>query len=103
MEAVLGIVRGGRVEFETPNPIPEGTRVRVEPAAHELDDWGAENEWPETPEGIEAMIAELRAIEPAVLTPDEQADLQAFRRRAVNGEPGQGADAELRRTGPWNL
>jgi hypothetical protein len=84
MSALMGVVRDGRVEFEAPNPLPDGTRVRVEPAAGEHDDWGVENEWPETPEGIEAMIAELRAIEPAVLTPAEQADLQAF--RAASGQ-----------------
>ncbi len=81
MSAITGIVRSGHVELDGPVPFPDGTRVKVLPADDASDDDDA-YEWPTTPEGIEAMIRELQAIEPAVLTPAEEADIAA-RRRAM--------------------
>lgn len=79
METITGIIRGGHVELDGPAPFPDGTRVRIQPAAGESEDAEA-HEWPTTQEGIEAMIRELQAIEPAVLTAEEEAEITAWRR-----------------------
>jgi hypothetical protein len=78
MSVLTGVIRDGRVELDTPAPLPNGTRVRVEPETADADDYEHEP-WPTTPEGIEVMLRELDAIEPAILTPQEQADIAAFR------------------------
>ncbi|HKB03445.1 MAG TPA: hypothetical protein VKD90_14575 [Gemmataceae bacterium] len=81
MGMITGIVRGDHVELDGPTPFPDGTRVRIQPA-EETSENDEQYEWPTTPEGIEAMIRELQAIEPAVLTPEEEAAIAA-RRKAM--------------------
>ena len=79
MSILTGVIHEGRVELDAPAPLPNGTRVHVKPDPSEADDWDQEP-WPTTPDGIEAMLRELAAIEPAVLTPEEEADFAAWRR-----------------------
>jgi hypothetical protein len=81
MGVITGIVRGGHVELDCPAPFPDGTRVRIQPADETFED-DEQHDWPTTPEGIEAMIRELQAIEPAVLTAEEEAAIAA-RRQAM--------------------
>jgi hypothetical protein len=76
--ALTGVIRDGRVELDAPARLPNGTRVRVEPDASQSEEYEQEP-WPTTPEGIEAMLQELDAIEPAILTPKEQAEIAEFR------------------------
>jgi hypothetical protein len=78
MNVVTGIVRDGHVELDSPTAFPNGTRVRVQLDHDELED-EEQHPWPTTMEGIEAMLRELDAIEPAILTPEEQADIARFR------------------------
>ena len=79
MTAVLtGVIREGRVELDAPAPLPNGTRVRIEPECTDEED-SDHHPWPTTPEGIEIMLRELDAIEPAVLTPQEQIEIAEFR------------------------
>ena len=78
MSVLTGVIRDGRVELDVPAPLPNGTRVRVEPETADSDDF-EQQPWPTTPEGIEAMLRELDAIEPAVLTAEEQADIAKSR------------------------
>jgi hypothetical protein len=77
MNTILGVVKNGRVEVDTPPDWPDGTPVRVELglSGHaEYDD-----EMPETPEEIEERIRRLEAIEP-VMTPEEDAAWETERR-----------------------
>ena len=70
MSVLAGVIRAGRVEFDGPVFLPEGTRVRVEP--EDDDGFRDDDDWPTTPEGIEELIREMEAIEPVVLTPEEE-------------------------------
>jgi hypothetical protein len=79
MNTITGIVLNGRVELDAPSAFPNGTRVRVRPDVEQEED-DEQHEWPTTPEGIEAMIRELEAIEPAILTPEEEAQIAASRK-----------------------
>jgi hypothetical protein len=78
MGAMLGVVRGGRVEFDTPAPLPDGTRVRVEPADAD-EGFIREEDWPTTPEGIEDLVRRMEAIEPLIFTPEEEKQIDAAR------------------------
>jgi len=77
--ALTGIIRDGRVELDLPGALPNGTRVRIQPELED-NDCDEQHPWPTTMEGIEAMIEELRAIEPAVPTPNEEATIIANRK-----------------------
>jgi hypothetical protein len=84
MEAMLGVIRGGRVELDTPARLPDGTRVRVEPADGDQG-FIREEDWPTTPEGIEALVRRMEGMEPLIFTPDEErriADARAAVREA---------------------
>jgi hypothetical protein len=78
MDAMLGVIRGGRVEFDTPVRLPDGTRVRVEPADKD-DGFIREEDWPTTHEAIEALIRRMETFEPVILTPDDEARIAAAR------------------------
>src|SRR5437899_2884379 len=78
MDTILGVIRGGRVEFDTPTRLPDGTRVRVEPADEE-EGFIREEDWPTTPEGIEELIRRMENIEPIILTPEDEARIAAAR------------------------
>lgn len=78
MKTMLGVIRGGRVELDTPTRLPDGTRVRVEPA-DQNDGFMREEDWPTTPEGIEELVRRMEAIEPLILTPEDEARIAAAR------------------------
>ena len=75
MNAILGVVKNGRIEIEAPLDWPEGSPVRVELGlnARSLYD----DEKPETPEEIEEWIRRFREIEPIEMTAEEEAAWKA--------------------------
>jgi hypothetical protein len=78
MNAILSVVKNGRVEVDAPPDWPEGTPVRVELGFNgraEIDD-----EYPETPEEIEEWIPRFREIEPIEMTPEEEAAWETDRK-----------------------
>jgi hypothetical protein len=77
MNAILSVVKNGRVEVDAPPDWPEGSLVHVELGVSgraKLDEVR-----PQTPEEIEEKIRRLEAIEP-LMTPEEEAAWQADRR-----------------------
>ncbi len=74
MNAILGVVKNGRVEVDAPPDWPEGSPVRVELG---LNGKATDDEQPETPEEIEEWIRRFREIEPIELTPEEEAAWEA--------------------------
>ena len=78
MSALMGVIREGRVELEAPATFPDGTRVRVE-EAEESDGFIREEDWPTTPEGIEALIQKMKDTEPVILTPEDEVRIAAAR------------------------
>jgi hypothetical protein len=75
MNAILSVVKNGRIEVDAPPDWPEGSLVHVELGANEM----LEDERPQTPEEIEERIRRLEAIEPA-MTPEQEADWEAERK-----------------------
>ena len=80
--AIPGTVHDGHIVLETPVDWPEGTKVEVTLVTPARPRYGmTEDEWPTDPEGIARLIAEIDAIEPLVFTPEEEADLAAWRQK----------------------
>ncbi len=80
MERFDATVQRGQFILDTPVHLPDGTRVTldmVSPVVESFED--AERDWPTTQQGIERMIRELEAIEPAVITPEEEREIASFR------------------------
>lgn len=88
--SATGVFQNGRVELSTPPGWADGMKVVVTPvtvsrADGESDATAAsfqmmrEEDWPTTPEGIAALLASWRELEPLEFTPEEAADLKAAR------------------------
>jgi hypothetical protein len=77
MDAIYGTFQGGHVLLDEPVNWPEGSRVMI---ARATKCKGlTEEEWPETKEGISALLANLDAIEPLEFSPEEEAEIAAAR------------------------
>lgn len=78
---VTGTYQCGQIELDSSTDWPIGCKVVVEPI-----DPHADNDLEETPEKIEAWIAEFESIPPWNMTPEEarwQADRAAIRRHTL--------------------
>jgi hypothetical protein len=75
MNAILGMVKNGRIEVDAPPDWPEGSPVRVELGMNAQAKY--DDERPETHEEIEARIRRFREIEPIEMTPEEEAAWKA--------------------------
>lgn len=78
MATIYGTVTNGRIDVPAPAEWAEGTNVRIE-AADESVVGMREEDWPTTPEAIEAWCAWLDGLEPLILTPDDEARIRAAR------------------------
>jgi hypothetical protein len=79
MSTIRGTIQDGQVVLPTPADLPNGTPVRVVSEADEYVGIGMrEEDWPTTPEGIEALAAKMDQIQP-FLTPEEEAEWQEAR------------------------
>ncbi len=77
MNAILSVVKNGRIEVDAPPDWPDGAAVRVELGVNGQANY--DDERPETPEEIEAWIRWFHSLEPIVMTPEEEAAWQAGR------------------------
>ena len=75
MNAILGMVKNGRVEVDAPPDWPEGSPVRVELGLNGQARY--DDERPETPEEIEEWIRRFRELEPIEMTSEERAAWEA--------------------------
>jgi len=77
MGAVLGIVRGGRIELDEPLDLPDGTAINI-PRSKGLSN----DDLPMTQEEIERTLAAMQANrQPLDLPPDVTADLDEWERK----------------------
>lgn len=81
-ETVPGTFHEGRIVLEAPVDWPEGTKVEVVSVTSGRPTFGlTEDEWPKTPEEIEAWLRWYDSLEPLEFTPEEEADLDAWRQK----------------------
>jgi hypothetical protein len=79
---VPGTIREGQVVLETPVDWPEGAKVEVTLVRVGRPPLGmTEEEWPDTPEAIEQWLRWYDSLEPLVFTPEEEADIAAWRQK----------------------
>jgi hypothetical protein len=78
MHAIKGTFIGGQIVLGEPTDWPDGTPVVIEPVADTACGM-SEKDWQDTPEAIEAWLRWYDALEPLVLTPEEEAHWQAAR------------------------
>src|ERR1700683_2805176 len=78
MNAILSMVKNGRVEVDVPPDWPDWTPGRVELGLNGQTKY--DDERPETPEEIEEWIRRFREIEPIEMTPEEEAGWAADRK-----------------------
>jgi len=78
MSVIAGTVRNGVVVPSRALDVADGTPAEIHLA--EREQLGMrEEDWPDTPEGREALIAAWEAEPAPALTPEEEADLDRFR------------------------
>ncbi len=81
MNPVKGTVRGGRLEVAVPPDWPDGTEVIVQPILQEDSFDVREEDWSNTPEAIADWLKWYDSLEPLTLTPEEEADAEAWMRK----------------------
>jgi hypothetical protein len=79
MTSIKAVVRDGRIETREPIDLPDGTELTIP-----LPDCGMplglrDDEWPNTPEAIEAWIRWYDSLEPLEFAPSERAAWEAAR------------------------
>lgn len=76
-----GTWKDGRVVLDEPVHWPEGVRLQVSVLGpKEAGPGHTEAEWPETPEEIAEFLVRMDQIEPLEMTPDEEANRDAWRK-----------------------
>ena len=81
MSTVKATWKNGQVQLDQPVDWPEGRRLVVAADSGEDIDFMTEEEQSDDPEAIERWIAELRALPAPTMTPEEEADLMAWRKK----------------------
>ena len=81
MSAVRGKYVNGAVVLETLADWPDGTEVIVEPLPNGESIGLRDEDWPTTSEGIAELLARMDRVEPLELTPEEEADIAAWRQK----------------------
>jgi hypothetical protein len=65
MSALQGTVINGQIVLDTPDVLPEGTRVEILPMEESRPTLGMrEEDWPTTPDGIAALLVRMDQVEP---------------------------------------
>jgi hypothetical protein len=81
MDTITGTWINGRIVPDTTPDWPEGTRVEIEPAPKDAPEIGMrEEDWDDSPEGIEAWLRWYYSLEPLEFTPEEEARMAEWRR-----------------------
>lgn len=87
MNEISGTFRDGHVELNAAVDWPEGTPVTVqaqslpsaaEPADDWRDNWGVDDDWPDTPENRAEILRRIDAVEPLKMSPEEEAEWHAM-------------------------
>jgi hypothetical protein len=81
MDAIRGTWKNGQVVLDGPVDWPDGRRLLVEAEPSQETIGIPDEDWSNTPEGIEAWLRWYESLEPLVFTPQEEADLAAWRQK----------------------
>lgn len=79
MTTIRTIVQDRRIEIPAPDDLADGTEVVIELTPASEKTGVDEDEWDDSPEGIERWIKAVNALEPLILTEQEVAAIEADR------------------------
>jgi hypothetical protein len=81
MILLRGTIQNGQVVLPRPADLPDGTEVTV--LTHDpAESLGiADEEWPTDTEGIARLLARMERVEPFDMTAEEEAEVEAWRRK----------------------
>jgi hypothetical protein len=81
VDAIRATWKNGQIIPDEPVDWPEGCRLLVEPnpAQDETSETSADD-WSDSPEAIADWLAWYDSLEPLIFTPEEQTNLEAWRR-----------------------
>ena len=79
MTIIRTVVHQRRIEIPAPDDMADGTEVVVELTPATETTGIDESDWDDSPEGIEAWIKAVNALEPFIFTEAELAELEADR------------------------
>jgi len=97
MTTHMTTVRAGRIKFDEPSDLPDGSQVEVtlRPTVSEFTDFGmTEEEQDTSPEAIERWIAALETIPAPVMTDEEWASWNTRRKEDREWEFVRAKDRE---------
>lgn len=80
MDAIRATVRNGKLETPEPVDLPDGTELVFVPADRSQTHDEIDGVWDDSPEGIEAWIAQLHSLRPLIFTAEERAEWEKAKR-----------------------
>jgi len=81
MNGIEATYKNGQIVPDGPIDWPEGCRLRIEPVSPAQGSETPSRDEEETPEQIEEWLRWYHALEPLEFTPEEEADLAAWRQK----------------------
>ena len=81
MILLKGTIQNGQVVLPQPADLPDGTEVTVWTHGVCKGLGIPDDEWPTDPEGIARLLARMDRVEPFDMTPEEEADVAAWRQK----------------------
>jgi hypothetical protein len=79
---ITGTWKDGQVILDEPADWPEGCKLQVAPIGRPSDQIGIpDDQWPKDLQGIAELLKRVDQIEPFEMTPEEEADWLAWRRK----------------------
>ncbi len=79
MSTLKAFVRGRRLDLEVPADWPDGMEVEIHPIRDEAP---SDDHRPMSPEEIARLLTAMEKIEPFEMTPQEEAEIEAGRKRS---------------------
>jgi hypothetical protein len=76
-----GTIRNGQVVVDEPINLPDGSEVTITGCADSKFLGEEDNDRPPTPEEIARVLAAMEKVQPFEMTPEEEAEIEAHRRR----------------------
>ena len=82
MDTIRATWKGGKIIPDGPVDWPEGCRLLIEPDLSQDEPIGLrEEDWSNSPEAIADWIKWYDSLKPLIFTPDEEADIAAWREK----------------------
>ncbi len=82
MNTIKSTVKNGRLELDVPADWPDGIEVEIHPVVESGTNEPLEEGWSNTPEAIADWLRWYDSLEPLILTTEEEADAEAWMRKA---------------------